>query len=121
MTHKDISDLEDIKVLVDRFYERAARDERLGQIFLPVAHADSGTEARYVYWCELLLDEKSIDVHTCPEHIRMMFSRQHFARWLTLFLETIDLLYVGERTERAKVTVIRKSEEFQSCVELSGF
>jgi hemoglobin len=117
----DIRDSADIRILVDSFYQRAGKDELLGPIFSRIGKTDPGKEALYQYWSSALLNQSVGDQHQFPRHIEQMFSRQHFIRWLSLFLETINTLYAGSVAEKAKVMVIRKSEEFQSRLELRSF
>lgn len=118
---KDIQELEDVKQLVDRFYERATSDDLLGPIFFPFKDSRADKKALYKYWESTLLHPALKPQQSFPAHIELMFSAQHFIRWLTLFLQTIDNLYDGPNAGKAKVILIRKSEEFQSRLELSRF
>ena len=118
---RDIKDDDDIKILVDAFYRRAAMDDLLGPIFLEITDSGAHKEILYTYWSKTLLQERADPCERFPDHIELMFSSQHFIRWLTFFLQTIDLLYSGPTAERAKVIVIKRSEEFQSKLALSRF
>jgi hemoglobin len=118
---RDITTNEDVTRLVDVFYERAKDDELLGVIFSNLAASTSEKETLHSYWMKALLEQSPADPIPFPKHVQKMYSRRHFVRWLNLFLETIDLLYSGANAEKAKVIVIRKSEEFQSKVALSRF
>jgi hemoglobin len=106
---------------VDTFYHRAGEDDLLGPIFSKIADSDSHRELLYKYWESALLSGAADSREQFPRHIERMFSSQHFIRWLTLFLNTIDNLYEGEMAAKAKVIVIKKSEEFQSRLEFSRF
>jgi hemoglobin len=117
----DIKDKSDIKTLVDTFYHRAGEDDLLGPIFSQIADSDSHKELLYRYWEMALLSETADRREGFPEHIERMFTRQHFIRWLTFFLNTIDTLYKGEMAAKAKIIVIKKSEEFQSRLEFNRF
>lgn len=117
----DINHEADIRTLVDAFYKRAGKDDLLGPIFSKIQNAGDHKESLYEYWTNSLLREYSGSPERFPSHIELMFSTKHFIRWLTLFLDTIDLLYSGPVAEKAKVMVIKKSEEFQAKVELSRF
>ena len=119
--HTDINTIDDIRILVDSFYKRAAKDDLLSPIFSRLADTSSQRESLYVYWNEVLLSPAPNADKVFPEHIRQMFSPRHFIRWLTLFLETIDLLYAGATAEKAKVMVIRKCEEFQAGLAITYF
>lgn len=113
--NKDIEDMNDIRILVDTFYESAAADDLLGSIFSQLKNDPFHRDSLYKYWEMVLVTHISNDT-SFPKHIELMFSPRHFFRWLTLFLRTIDALYTGSTAEKAKVVVIRKSEEFQSTL-----
>lgn len=118
--NSDIKNLNDIKALVDTFYEGASADNLLGSIFSQLKNDPFHRDSLYKYWEAVLLTDIANDA-SFPKHIELMFSPQHFFRWLTLFLRTIDTLYAGPTAEKAKVMLIRKSEEFQSTLGFSRF
>ena len=115
----ELNEGEDIRQLVDAFHQRAGEDDLLGPIFSRIHLEDKN--ALYDYWSKVLLTEPSNQNERFPEHITLMFTTQHFFRWRTLFIETIDRYCTGPVAEKAKVMVIRKSEEFLSKLELSRF
>ncbi len=117
----DIQERQDVKKLVDQFYERATADDLLGPIFSRFRDPHADKETLYNYWEQALLHPLPARHQMFPKHIEMMFSRQHFIRWLTLFLQTIDDLYAGANAEKAKVIVIQKSEQFQTSLQLFRF
>ncbi len=110
---KDIEDVDDIITLVDTFYVKASSDNLLEAFFHHLADPHCHKEILYKYWEETLLKEETSATGSFPKHIEWMFTTQHFVRWLTLFLQTIDNLYSGPNAEKAKVIAIRKSQEFQ--------
>ncbi len=114
----DIRDAEDVRRLVDRFYERAAFDSLLGDIFSHISEAEGVRHQLYDYWSATLLHNATTGF---PRHIEHLFTRRHFVRWQNLFLDAIDDEFSGANADRAKVIVIRKSEEFQSQLEISRF
>jgi hemoglobin len=119
MKRFDIASRGDVEAVIDQFYETASRDELLGPIF---SHLDRLYKERlYDYWANTLLDKQSNLQRSFPRHIASMFSHQHFVRWVRLFIETMDRLYAGPNVEKAKVIVIRKSEEYQTSLELLMF
>lgn len=117
----DIKDVESIRNLVDTFYSRAGSDVLLKPIFSCLTDPNLHKETLYKYWEEALLSDVGPSQNHFPSHIELMFSSQHFIRWLTLFLETIDGLYSGPNAEKVKVIVIRKSEQFQTSLEIFRF
>ena len=117
----DINDSADIKKLLACFYEVAAHDDLIGPIFSQLANSELHQEELCRYWEAVLLDRQDHGHHVFPVHIQFMERPQHFIRWLSLFLDTIDSLFAGKNAERAKVIVIRKSEEFQAVLEIFRF
>ncbi|MEO7692799.1 MAG: hypothetical protein ABIS36_02490 [Chryseolinea sp.] len=55
------------------------------------------------------------------KHEELKLGHQHFIRWLTLFIETLDLLFEGTAAANARITLIKRSEELQSGLGLLGF
>lgn len=123
----DIKDSNDIKVLVDNFNARMSRDELLAPIFLgKVTDMPAHLAAMYKFWGGVLMDQSpsehsSFDPNSLAKHEDLQLMNQHFVRWLSLFLDTIDDLYAGPSAELAKVRVIRMAEEFQNRLELLRF
>lgn len=119
---KTIAGAEDVRILVDIFYERVLRDELLGPIFNGhVERLPAIKEKMYEFWVTILLNH-SINVdEPLMKHEDLQLNNRHFVRWLTLFLETIDDLYSGSTAEQAKFRAIRMAEEFQYKLNLNQF
>lgn len=117
----EINNVRDIRLMVDTFYELAGKDDLLAPIFVNIKDSAPYKETLYRYWENQILSDGSDSAELFPEHISRMFSTQHFIRWLELFLHTIDSLYAGPVAEKAKVILIRKSEEFQMKLALLRF
>ena len=119
--NREIESVDDIRLMVDVFYECARKDELLAPIFRKIKDSAPHKEMLYRYWENQILNESLGQDEPFPEHISLMFSTQHFIRWLGLFLHTIDTLYSGAIADKAKVILIRKSEEFQTKLEILRF
>ena len=119
--NKEIKSVGDIRLMVDVFYERARKDELLAPIFLQIKDSTPHKEMLYQYWESQIFGDTSHQDEPFPDHISLMFTTQHFIRWLRLFLETIDSMYSGLVADQAKVILIKKSEEFQTKLELLRF
>jgi hemoglobin len=117
----DIEGPDDIRNLIDEFYHRAGSDTLLGPIFSRLKDSRPDKKLLYIYWRTALLNGNSEAQETFPKHIEKMLSPRHFTRWLTLFLQTIDDLYTGQNAQKVKTIVIKKSEEFQTSLELFRF
>ena len=117
----EIKSVDDIRLMVDVFYQRARKDELLAPIIRKIKDSAPQREMLYQCWENQILNESLGQDEPFPEHISLMFSTQHLIRWLGLFLQTIDTLYTGPIADKAKVILIRKSEEFQTKLELFRF
>lgn len=115
-----MNDCDEIRNLVGWFCLRAGQDDLLGPIFTGL-DSDGGRETLLHYWCKTFGGESFDEQKELPPHIGRMFSVQHFYRWRTLFLETIDLHCPPHIAGKARIVVIRKSEEFLSKLELTRF
>lgn len=104
---RDITTANDIGVIVRRFYRAVIPDLILGPVFEQVgvdwAHHIPKLER---YWRHVLLGEPGVAVNTIAAHAPVQravpFDRRHIDRWLELWEETVDDLFVGPRAERAK-------------------
>jgi hemoglobin len=119
---EEIHDTKDVRLLVDRFYERVSADDLLAPIFYGrITDMPSHLQRMYRFWETILLEESSYDSLALSKHADLPLMNQHFTRWLTLFLDTIDELYSGPSAELAKLRAIRMAEEFQVKLELPRF
>lgn len=116
MEKKDITDLNDIKLLVDTFYDHIRQDDMLGIIFNQNIQ-DRWPEhlsKMYRFWQTLLLNEYTYDGRPFPPHAHLPIGQQHFDHWLTLFNQTVDALFAGEKADEAKWRANKMAVMFQS-------
>jgi len=101
---KEIITLTDIKLLVDTFYGKVRSDELLSGIFNDVIKENWPVhlEKMYRFWQTILLDEHTYHGSPFPRHAGLPINKLHFDRWLTLFYETVDELFSGEKAAEAK-------------------
>ena len=117
---KEISDARDIRLLVDTFYNRAKNDDLLAPIFAQRIHYHS-LEPLYKYWETILVGEEAQVEIPFPKHADLPLTHQHFDRWLSLFHQTVDDLFIGAVADKAKFRAIRMSEVFRYKMELTYF
>ena len=120
-TRKEITDIADIRLLVDTFYGKASKDELLAPIFGSRLPDASLLGPLYRYWQTTLLEEVTYHDIPFPKHADLPLTHQHFDRWLSLFHETVDELFTGPVAETAKFRAIRMSEVFRYKMELTNF
>lgn len=115
-TMKTIDDREDVSLLVNTFYAKIRRDDMLGDIFN--RHVDD-----WPAHLSLLTDFWESNLFRVPKfrgyppeahrrvdhHENNSITPEHFGRWMKLWYETVDELFVGERAEMAKALARRMS------------
>lgn len=101
---KDITTPEDIREMVNTFYDKVQADPLLGPVFNEVASVDwsSHLPIMYTFWENLLLGSARYTGRPFPKHAPLPISTQHFVQWLDLFEATVNELFVGEKAEEAK-------------------
>jgi hemoglobin len=116
---KEIISLDDIKKLVDTFYEKVRKDEVIGQIFNEKIQDrwPQHLEKMYTFWQTVLLGEHTYFGSPFPPHANLPISHQHFEKWMELFTKTIDELFTGEKAEDAKWRAAKMAEMFESKIE----
>lgn len=117
----DILTKEDIKTMVDAFYERVREDEVLSPIFNAQIEGRwvSHLEKMYAFWESILLQERSYYGNPFTKHIDLPIDNQHFNRWESLFYSTVDDLFEGKKAEEAKWRACKMVEIFQIKMSLA--
>ena len=104
----DITTSEDIKLLLDSFYEKVLVDDIIGYIFTEVAQIDLPTHMPrlYAFWEMALLSKGGYDGNMMTPHIQLHKKEPlrdaHFDQWKKLFYETIDTHFEGPIAQMAK-------------------
>jgi len=104
----DIENSEDIKKLIDTFYEKVRNDDVIGYIFNDIAQVDWPLHLpkMYAFWSFLLLGADNYHGNPLEPHRRLhekvKLKEEHFDQWLKLFHQTIDELFEGKNAEEAR-------------------
>jgi hemoglobin len=114
----DIENRADCERLVRAFYGRAMTDPMIGWIFVDVAKLDLEAHVPVIasFWETILLGTQTyrggaFRPHAAL-HMRVGLRPGHFERWLTLWYETVDDLFAGERADLAKAHAARVARAF---------
>ncbi len=102
---KDITGLDDIKLMVNDFYDKVKMDKLLSPIFFKHIPADwqPHLDKMYLFWNAALFGEKGYVGNPFSKHAKMdVLTPLHFERWLLLFNETIDTHFLGTMADDAK-------------------
>lgn len=106
----DIESPADIKLFVNQFYLKVRNDELLAPVFNKVIREDQWEqhlEKMYAFWETILLHNRKYSGDPLVKHLPLNVQENHFARWLSLFEETVNNLFYGsnasEALKRAKI------------------
>ena len=114
----DLADRTDIIRVVDRFYARIQRDEKLGPIFDEIARVDWATHLprMYDFWDSVLFRAGTFRGDPIGVHARLVaqadMSLPTFRRWLALFRETVEELYAGHNAG----ILLRSAEDMANVI-----
>lgn len=105
---EDIITGDDIKVLVDSFYDKVRKDNVIGYIFNEIIGEDWSHHLpiMYQFWSTILLSQPGYRGNAVAKHIeidkRILLKDEHYKQWISLWTETIDELFAGEVANEAK-------------------
>ncbi|ELR72007.1 hemoglobin [Fulvivirga imtechensis AK7] len=102
--NKEISSREEVKELVDSFYAKVNEDDLLSPVFNDFARVkwENHLPIMYDFWSSILLGDASYRGNPFIKHMVLPIDKDHFSRWLDLFLETVDERFTGAVAEEAK-------------------
>lgn len=108
---------DNIRELVDQFYDCVRTDELLGPIFLKIlgddwsAHLDRISE----FWATVMLGTRNFHGNVYATHMKLMnIEPQHFQRWLGLFEESANRMFETEPANRFLFMARRVAASLQS-------
>lgn len=101
---KDISSIDDIRLLVDDFYGKIRENTLLGPIFDGVIQDrwPEHLEKMYRFWQTVLLETHTYFGSPFPPHANLPVDKTHFDTWLEIWYATVDGHFAGEKAEEAK-------------------
>jgi hemoglobin len=118
---KELHDIEsraDVELLVDAFYKDAMADPLIGFLFTDVAHLDMEKHRPVItsFWETLLLNAGSYGGGAFAVHARLNekvpLQPGHFARWVSLWSQTVQSLFQGPVATAAMVHGARIASAF---------
>jgi hemoglobin len=104
----DIKTRKDIKLMVDRFYEKVKADETIGYLFNDVAKVnwEHHLPRMYDFWENIIFQTGSFSGNPMAAHLKLHqqspLNAAHFERWLKLFNTNMDELFQGELADLTK-------------------
>ena len=114
-----LESFEDIKLLVDSFYEKVRQNTLLAPLFEEKIQDRWGEHLikMYAFWETLLLENHTYFGSPFAPHADLKVEKIHFDTWLKLFKETVDEHFIGDKAEDAKIRAERMAEMFFSKIE----
>jgi hemoglobin len=121
-TLKEIDDENDVRLLVETFYHRVRNDDLLGPVVGDKIqdwslHLDTMSR----FWQSVLFKKPAYDGIPFSNHENLPLNNAHFYRWITLFNQTIDELFVGSLAEEAKFYALNTAEVFRNKISSRRF
>ena len=104
----DIANIDDIKLLVNSFYDDVKKDETIGYIFHEIIGEDWSHHLpiMYTFWNTVLFGEAGYTGNPVRKHVELdkktPLKAEHYTRWFELWTATTDRLFAGEVADRAK-------------------
>ena len=115
---QDIQNKDNIKTLVDSFYDDVREDDKIGYIFNDVigSHWDTHLPIMYDFWASALLGEETYQGRPLKKHLEIdreiPLETIHFNRWIELWRATVDKLFEGDIANMAKVKADNVADMF---------
>ena len=109
---KDIRTREDIELLINRFYEKVQSDPVIGYIFTDVVKVNWNKHlpVMYSFWENTIFFTGGYAGNPMEIHKRLNqrvpLKPEFFERWTTLFTDTVDEMFTGEKALLAKQRAI---------------
>lgn len=115
---KDISSRDDIVSLLNAFYDKAQKDEIIGDKFNLLNMAEH-TQIIADFWDGILFGTNGYRGDAFGKHLDLKLVAKDFERWITLFNQTIDINYSGPIADEAKHRAGTIAQVFQYKLGLS--
>ena len=114
----DITNNDDIKLLVDTFYAEAQKDELVSPIFDKyIKDWDAHHVKLYQFWKTVILKQAAYQAKPVQMHFKMPIEQKHFDRWLEIWLITVDNLFIGTNADIAKHRGMKMAKAFLGIIE----
>lgn len=115
MEKHDINNSEDIKLMVDTFYDKVNQQTDLSAVFNDFAKVnwESHLPKMYSFWSKMLLGEGNYNGRPFDPHIPLPINETHFAHWLRIFIQNMDEHFKGPIAESAKMRAQNIAQVFQ--------
>lgn len=104
----DITNRADIEILINSFYQKVKKDPLIAFFFSEIVPVnwEAHLPIMYGFWENVLFytgtyEGNPMAIHK-GIHQKCPMKMEHFQRWISLFTETVDELFKGDKAELAK-------------------
>lgn len=114
---RDIESRVDLEFLIMEFYKKVRADELLGPFFNSTFTSDDAWNHHYPilidFWEQNLFGNQvfygnpTMAHHGVDKRFHFSIGKEHFDRWVDLWVTNIDALFVGEKVEYSKTKLGR--------------
>lgn len=117
----DIRNLEDIKVMVNSFYDQVKIDSLLAAIFFERIPGDwrEHLDVMYRFWNAALFNVREYTGNPFRKHMYLPLQQRHFERWIELFYKTVDENFSGPVADEAKRRAMIMAHTFYSRMNIN--
>ncbi len=104
----DIRNREDIRLLMERFYDKLLADESISYLFTDVAkiNLEEHFPVLVNFWDSILFQADTYQKNAMKPHVDLHqqspLEAHHFKTWLGYFIATVNELFDGEKAELAR-------------------
>ncbi len=108
----DITNRADIELLINGFYNKVKKDPLIGFFFSEIVPVnwEAHLPIMYGFWENVLFYTGTYEGNPMALHKNIHqkcpMKMEHFQRWTSLFIETVDELFDGDKAELAKQRAI---------------
>ncbi len=115
----DLKTEDDIKLMVDSFYDIVNEDDLLSPIFNDLVQVNwkKHLPLMYSFWNKVLFARGEYKGNPFIKHVDLPVEKKHFDRWVQLFDENMDALFEGEIAESTKLRAKSIAHIFQSKIQ----
>lgn len=117
---REIKGDEEIKLMVDLFYDKVNDDDLLSPIFngFSKVNWDVHLPIMYNFWATVLFGQGSYSGSPFPKHLPLPVEDKHFERWVKLFNLTIDENFTGAMADSVKLRAQSIAFTFSSKIKM---
>lgn len=108
----DIRNRSDIEKLVNIFYDKIKKDDKIGYLFTEVAlvNWEKHLPIMYDFWENILFHTGNFDGNPMMKHRKLdeksPLTEAHFKHWTKLWKKTVDESFEGQKAEEIKIRAV---------------